>query len=169
MRYCVYGSGMEIVQSLLVLAFRAGLGLVLAVTFGITGVGTGWALFVFSGADSLTGLIYLLLALAGAGAGIGAFLAWLRVDGNPVPLSVITVTLAMTAGFGGAWGGHEYGLNVETECCAKPEIEPFSYAALGAATLANAAVVLVVLAREAINRRPAQISRLFWNTAGTPR
>ena len=169
LRYSSYGDEMDIAQSLLILALRIGLGLVLASVLSMLAVGMGWSIFVFSGASSLTGLIYFLLLAAGVAAGIGAFLAWLRVDSNPLLLSLVTVTLAMAAGFGGAWGGHEYGLNVKPACCVEPEIKPFTYAALGATVLANGAVVLVALVREIINRKPLPILRLFGNTAGTPR
>ena len=111
----------------------------------------------------------MFLAAAGIGAGLGAFLAWLQVDRNSLPLMLITLTVAILAGFGGAWGGHEYGLNIEGPCCVDPEIEPMSYAALGATAMANAAILLVGLTRGIITRNPQLTSRLFRSPSGSPR
>ena len=166
--YSNFEQVMNRVQPVLIFALRAGLGLVLGLIAAVLAAGTAWGLYVFSSSTSLTALLYLLISSTGVAAGIGAFFAWLRMDRNSLPLSLLTVTLAMAAGFGGAWGGHSYGLTVEGPCCVEPEIEPMSYAVLGATVMANGALVLVGLVREIIDRKPTLILRLFRGTAGTP-
>ena len=168
MGYIDYDEVMDRVQPVLIFALRVGFGLVLSVVFATMAAGTAWGLYVFSSSTSLTALLYLLISSTGVAAGIGAYLAWLRVDRNSLPFALFTVAVTMAAGFGGAWGGHSYGLTVEGPCCIEPEIEPMSYAALGAAVLANGAVVLVGLVREITNRKPLLIPRLFRGTADTP-
>ena len=155
------------VQPLLFFALRAGLGLVLGVVSATLAAGTAWGLYVFSSSSSLTALLYLLICSTGVAAGIGSYFAWLRVDRNSKSLTLLTVAAAMAAGFGGAWGGHSYGLTVEGPCCVEPEIEPMSYAALGATVMANAAIVLVGLAREIINRKLWLRPGLFRGPVGT--
>ena len=159
---------MASIQTCLFLVVRTGLGAALSVVFSIIGIGLAWGLFWFSSANSLTTLLYLFLAAAAIGAGLGSFLAWLRVDRNSLGFMLVTLTLAILAGFGGAWGGHEYGLNVEGPCCVDPDIEPMSYAALGATAMANAAVLLVMLTRGIITRNSQVTSRLFWSPSGYP-
>ena len=135
--------------------------------FSIIGLGLAWGAYWFSSVSTLNVLLYLFLVTIGIGAGIGAFVAWLRIDRNPPLLMMITVTLAILAGFGGAWGGHEYGLNVEGPCCVEPELEPMMYAALGATVMANAAVVLFSLTRAIW--KPQYTAKLFWSPSGSPR
>jgi hypothetical protein len=156
------------VLTLLVIAVRSGLGLALAMVFSIIGLGLAWGLYWFSSVDSLTALLYLFLSTIGIGAGVGGFLAWLRIDRNPPSVMVTTLMVAILAGFGGAWGGYEYGQNVEAACCVEPEIEPMMYAALGATVVANAAVVLLSFTRNIITKKTPLPARWIWNPPGSP-
>ena len=152
---------MDSVQAVLIFAGRAGMGILLAIAFSMVGIGLAWGIFVFSSSDSRTVLLSLFMAGAGIGAGLGGFLAWLRIDGNTLPVIIGTVTLALLAGVVGAWGGYQYGAAAahEVACCAKPEIKPFTYTALGATVVANGVVLLYSLAREIATSRRRPVSR----------
>ena len=138
---------------ILTFAGRAGLGVLLALTLSMMGTGIAWGLYVFSGAVSRTTLEAMFIAGAGIGAGLGGSLAWLRIQGNPRSILIPTMLVTLLAGVGGAWAGYDYGSNREIECCAKPAIGIFSYAAFGATLAANAEVLLLSIAREIITRR----------------
>jgi len=133
---------------ILAIAGRAGLGVILALTFSMVGIGIGLGLYLFSGAVSRTTLQVMILAGAGFGAGLGATLAWLKLEGNPRSTLLSTIMLALLVGGGGAWTGYEYGANREIECCAKPEVGPVFFAAYGATLAANGVLLLLGIARE---------------------
>ena len=91
---------------------------------------------------------------AGIGAGLGAFFAWLRLDRNPLPITSVTLLLALLLGIAGGWAGYQYGANavLELECCAEPETAPFTYTAFGAMLAANAVVAFLGIGREIMPR-----------------
>ncbi len=138
---------------LLFLALRTALGLGLAIVLGMTGIGVAWGLFLFSGAQSVTALLWSLMTGAGIGAGLGGFAAWLRLEGDTKPVLLAMALLAAAAGVGGAWGGYEFGARQEIECCAMPTVTPVTYTAMGATVVANGAVMVFGLVREAMGRR----------------
>ena len=119
----------------------------------MVGIGIAGGFYSFSGALSRTTLEVMFTAGAGIGAGLGGALAWLRIDGNPPSILFPTILLAVLAGVGGAWAGYEYGVNREIECCAKPQLAPFSYSAYGATLVANGVVLFLGMAREITIRR----------------
>ena len=112
-----------------------------------------WGFYSFSGALSRTTLEVMFITGAGIGAGLGGVVAWLRIDGNPLSILIPTMLLAVLVGVGGAWAGYEYGANKEFDCCATPDVAPFSYSAYGATLAANGVVLLLGMAREIITRR----------------
>jgi hypothetical protein len=138
---------MDRAQPLLVFGGRTVLGVLLAVVLSMAGIGIAWGLYVFFGASSRTTLLTVFMVGAGVGAGLGGFLAWLRIEGDPGPVLLATVLLALLAGIGGAWGGYEFGGRQEVPCCAKADITPVTYTALGAAVAANGAALMVSAAR----------------------
>ena len=93
------------------------------------------------------------LAKLGAeiGAGLGGSLAWLRVDGNLLPVIIVTVSLAFLGGVGGACGRYQYATNQEVACRAKPYITHSTYIAFAAAVTANGADLLCGNASKIIN------------------
>ena len=144
---------MDSVQFLLVLALRTVLGVGLAIVFTVIGIGMAWGLFVFSGAQSLTTMLWFLMTGAGIGAGLGGFAAWLRLEGDTWLVLLATASLAAAAGVGGAWGGYEFGARQELECCAMPTVTPVTYTAMGATLVANGAVMVFGLVRTAVGQR----------------
>jgi len=144
---------MDKFQPLLVLAGRIVFGVLLAVVLSTVGIGIAWGLYVFFGASSRSTLLTLFTVGAGVGAGLGGFLAWLRLEGDSPPVLLVTVSLALLAGIGGAWGGYEFGGRQEVPCCAKPDITPVTYTAFGATVAANGAALAVGLARQLTARR----------------
>ena len=138
---------------ILTIAGRTGLGVLLALVFSMVGIGIAWGLYSFSGAVSRTTLEAMFIAGAGIGAGLGGVLAWLRIDGNPRSILIPTTLVAILVAGGGAWAGYEYGANREIDCCATPEVAPFSYSAYGATLSVNALILLLGMAREIMTRR----------------
>ena len=135
-----------------IIAGRAALGLGLAIVLSMLLLGIAWGLYIFSGAVSKTTLLVMSIAGAGLGAGLGASLAWLRIDRNPLLALTAMFVLAIIAGTLGGWVGYQYGANKEVECCAMPETAPFTYTAFGATLGANAAVFALTLARAIASR-----------------
>jgi len=144
---------MDKFQPLLILAGRIVFGVLLAVVLSTVGIGIAWGLYVFFGASSRSTLLTLFTVGAGVGAGLGGFLAWLRLEGDSRPVLLATVSLALLAGIGGAWGGYEFGGRQEVPCCAKADITPVTYTAFGATVAANGTVMVVGLARQLTARR----------------
>ena len=128
--------------AILTIAVRAGISVLLSLTFSMVGIGIAWGLYSFSGALSRTTLEVMFIAGAGLGAGLGGVLAWLRIDGNPRSILIPTMLIAFLVGMTGAWGGYEYGVNREIDCCARPEVAPFSSSAYGAVLAANGVLLL---------------------------
>ena len=140
---------MDRVQLVLVLAGRTVLGVLLATALSMVGIGIAWAVFVFSGAVSLVTLLSLFMSGAGVGAGLGAFLAWLRIDGIPPWPMLLAAALALVlAGIGGAWGGFQFGSGQEVACCVGPAITPITYTALGATAATNTAALAIGVSHE---------------------
>ena len=140
---------MDIVQLVLVLAGRAVVGVLLAAVLGVIGIGIAWAMFVFFGAVSHATLLYLLMSGAGVGAGVGAFVAWLRIDRVPPrPLLLAGALTLVLAGIGGAWGGYQFGADQAVACCVGPAITPITYTALGATAGTSAAGLVMGIAHE---------------------
>jgi hypothetical protein len=125
----------------------------LAVVLSMVGIGIAWGLYVFASASSRTTLLALFMVGAGIGAGLGGFLAWLRLEGDSRPALLATALLALLAGVAGAWGGYQFGGHQEVPCCAKPEITPVTYTALGATVVANGVALVVGVARQIGTRR----------------
>ena len=133
----------------LAIAGRTGLGLLLALALSMIGVWVAWGLYYFfTDAMSLTTLRVMFLAGAGVGAGLGGSLAWLRIDGNTRPALLLMGLAGLAGGVAGSWAGFSYGANAEVECCARPQVGLFSYAAFGATLAANGATFLLGAARE---------------------
>ena len=138
---------------ILTIAARVGIGVMLSLVFSMVGIGIAWGLYSFSGALSRTTLEVMFIAGAGLGAGLGGVLAWLRIDGNPRSILIPATLMALLVGLTGAWAGYEYGMNREIDCCARPEIAPFSSSAYGAVLAANGVLLLLGIAREMTHRR----------------
>ena len=134
-------------QPLLIFVARVGLAVGLSFSFSMVAVGIAWGIYVFSGATSQTTLIALFTSAAGIGAGIGAFPAWISVNYNTRASMLGHFSLAILAGIGGSWGGLWYAAHQVVECCAKPDIAPFTFVALGATVVASGAVLVLVIAR----------------------
>jgi len=142
---------MDKVQPCMVFAGRTALGFGLGSVFSVAGVGIAWGLFVFSSSRSFDTMFWSLMVGAGLGAGLGGFLAWLRLDGEVLPLLLAAALLAAAAGVGGALGGYAYGARQTIECCAMPTVTPVTYTAAGATLAANAAVMAFSLARDVMS------------------
>ena len=134
-------------QPLLIFVVRVGLAVGLSFSFSMVAVGIAWGLYVFSGATSQTTLIALFTSAAGIGAGIGVFPAWISVNYNTRSSMLGNFSLSILAGIGGSWGGLWYAAHQVVECCAKPDIAPFTFAALGATIVASGVVLVLVIAR----------------------
>ena len=124
----------------------------LAIVLSMAGLGIAWGLYIFSGAVSKTTLLAMSMVGAGTGGGLGASLAWLRIDRNPPLLLTLMFSLGILGGVLGSWLGYQYGANKEVECCAMPETAPFTYTAFGATIGANAAVFAFTIVREIVLR-----------------
>ena len=137
-------------RTILVSVGRTLLGFLVAMTLGPLGAGIGWALYVFSGAVTLTTLLVLLMGGTAVGAAAGVLLAWLRLDTNsPLWLAAMAGVLLLTA-IAGAWGGFRYGAVQQVACCAGPDITPIAYVALGAAVAASGMGLLFSITRQVI-------------------
>ena len=135
------------------LAGRIALGGGLALVLTMFSIGGAWALFMFSGSQSLATWLASLMFSAGLGAGAGSLLAWLRLDRRNTPVRLLTATTVVAAGTLGAWVGYDYGSNREIECCAMPTASPVYYTALGATLGANVVAVTISLFREFVETR----------------
>ena len=137
---------MDRVQPVLVLGGRTVLGVLLAATLSVIGIGIAWGMFVFWGAVSHTTLLLLFMTGAGVGAGIGSFAAWLRIDLAPrASASAAMALVIILMGIGGAWGGFQFGGTREVACCVGPTIGPITYTVIGATIAANVAALATVL------------------------
>lgn len=128
---------MERLQPVWVLSARSILGLLLAASFGLLGVGIGWGSYVFFGATSRETLLILLLGGGAVGAAGGGFLGWLRLDYNTPARLISTAALLLLAAIAGAWGGFQFGSVQEVPCCARADITPITYIVLGASLATN--------------------------------
>jgi hypothetical protein len=116
----------------------------------MAGLGIAWGLFIFSGASSRNTLLIMSMAGAGLGAGVGAYVAWLKLDRSSWSSIYIAILVAVAGGIVGGLVGYQYGANREIECCAEPQTAPFTYTAIGATLLANAAMYLAVAGSAAL-------------------
>ena len=140
--------------SIFIIAGRAGLGLLLALVLSYIGVWVAWGLYYFF-TDTSSKLLRDAMFLAGAavGAGLGGSLTWLRLDGNSLPVLLLTGAAGLAGGIIGSWMGYEFALNQEVKCCSNPPINAFSHAALGATVVANLGTFLLGVAREVVLSR----------------
>ena len=113
-------------------------------------LGITWGLFIFSGASSRNTLLIMSMVGAGLGAGIGAYVAWLKLDRSSWSFVSVAILLAVVGGVLGGMAGYQYGANREIECCAEPQTAPFTYTAIGAAILANVAMYLALAGSAAL-------------------
>ena len=90
------------------------------------------------------------MAGAGLGAGIGAYVAWLKLDRSSWSFVSVAILMAVAGGVLGSLAGYQYGANREIQCCAEPQTAPFTYTAFGAAFMANAAMYLAVVGSAAL-------------------
>ena len=141
---------MEWVRPVLVISARSILGLLLAGSFGLLGVGIGWGSYVFFGATSRDTLLILLIGGAVVGAATGGFLGWLRLEHNSPVRIISTIALLLLAALGGAWGGFQYGAIQEVPCCATANITPITYIMLGATITTNAVALILSLTQSAL-------------------
>ena len=118
---------------------------------GYVGVWVAWGLYYFF-TDTSSKLLRDVMFLSGAavGAAIGGSLTWLRLDGNSLPALILIGAAGLAGGIIGSWIGYEYALNREIRCCANPPINAFTYAAFGAAAVANLATLLLGVVREIV-------------------
>ena len=123
--------------------------MLLALVLSFVGVWLAWGLYYFfTDTSSKTIRDVMFLLGAGIGAGLAGSLAWLRIDGNPRPVLLLTSVVGLAGGLLGSWTGYEYGLNREVECCGDPPLSAFSYAAFGATLVANGGTLLLGVVRE---------------------
>ena len=132
-----------IFRSVALLSGRIVLGLGFSLVLSMVCLAIAWGLYIFSGSSTRMTWLVMLMAGASIGAGVGAYLGWLKLDRHHWPTIVSTILVAIAGGLLGALGGYEYGVNREIECCAEPRTGPFTFAALGAAVVANIAIYLV--------------------------
>ena len=132
----------DIFRRVVIIAARVLLGLALGLVLSMIALGVSWGLFIFSGASAKSTLLIMSMGGAGIGAGVGAYLAWLKVDRPPWGAIAFAVLLAVAGGVLGGLVGYQYGANREIECCAEPRTAPFTYTAFGAALAANAVMYL---------------------------
>ena len=133
-----------------ILAARLLLGFGLAIFLSMVCLGITWGLFIFSGASSRNTLLIMSMVGAGLGAGIGAYVAWLKLDRSSWSFVSVAILLAVVGGVLGGMAGYQYGANREIECCAEPQTAPFTYTAIGAAILANVAMYLALAGSAAL-------------------
>ena len=125
----------------------------LGIVLSMMGTAVGWGLFVFSSVQDVDALLWAVTSAAGLGAGVGAVLAWIRLDRETWWSILIKLLTAFVVGIGGAWAGYEFGSQQEVECCAMPDISPITYTAFGATVAANVAVIVVSLIWDSVARR----------------
>ena len=125
--------------------------MLLALVLSYVGVWVAWGLYYFF-TDTSSKLLRDAMFLAGAavGAGLGGSLTWLRLDGNSLPVLLLTGAAGLAGGIAGSWLGYEYALNREIKCCSAPPVSAFSHAALGATLAANAGTFLLGIVREIV-------------------
>ena len=125
-----------------VLSGRIVLGLGFSMTLSMVCLAAAWGLYIFSGSSTMMTWLVMMMTGASIGAGLGAYLAWLKLDRHHWLSIAATIAFAIAGGLAGALGGYEYGANREIECCAEPSTGPLTFAALGATVAANIAVYL---------------------------
>ena len=141
---------MDWLRPFLVFSARSILGLLLAASLGLLGVGIGWGSYVFFGATSRETLLILLLGGGAVGAAGGGFLGWLRLDYNTPVRLISTAAVLLLAAIGGAWGGFQYGASQEIPCCARADITPITYVLLGASLATNVVALALSLTQLAL-------------------
>ncbi len=141
---------MDWLQPTLIFSARSILGLLLAGSLGLLGVGIGWGSYVFFGATSRETLLILLLGGAVVGAAGGGFLGWLRLDYNTPVRLISTAAVLLLGATGGAWGGFQYGAVQEVPCCAKADLTPITYIVLGASLATNVLALALSLTQLAL-------------------
>ncbi len=141
---------MDWLQPTLIFSARSILGLLLAGSLGLLGVGIGWISYVFFGATSRETLVILLMGGAVIGTAGGGFLGWLRFDYNTPVRLISTAAVLLLAATGGAWAGFQYGAIQEVPCCARADITPITYVLLGASLATNAVALALSLTQLAL-------------------
>ena len=141
---------MEWLRPVWILLARSILGLLLAASLGLLGVGIGWGSYVFFGATSRDTLLILLMGGAVVGAAGGGFLGWLRLEYNTPVQLISTAAVLLLASTGGAWGGFQFGAVQEVPCCARADITPITYVLLGASLVTNGIALALSLTQLAI-------------------
>ncbi len=136
----------DIVRNLAILAGRAMLGLGLGIVLSMVGLAIAWGLFIFSGASERSTFMIMSMAGGGIAAGIGANIAWIRLDRQQRLTFIVTFLLCVAGGVTGGLIGYQVGANREIECCAEPGTTPFTYTAFGATIGANVAMYLATAA-----------------------
>ena len=109
-------------------------GLLLAGASSMVFIAVAWGLFVFSSSQSAQTWLILQLAAAGTGAGVGSMVAWFNIDRNTGLMLTLMAAVAILGGLAGSWLGHGYG-------------SPITYLAIGAALMANLAMLVFRLAK----------------------
>ena len=136
------------------------LGLASGIVLSMTGLAIAWGLFVFSGASERSTFMIMSMAGSGIGAGIGANIAWIRLDRQQRSGILLTLLLCLAGGVIGGLIGYQFGAGREIECCAEPRTTPFTYTAFGATIGANVVMYLVTAATAA-----ARMVRGRWRAA----
>ena len=142
----------EIFRRFLIVSGRTLLGLALGVVLSMVSLAIAWGLFIFSGASSFNIWLVMTMAGAGIGAGLGAYVAWLKLDRMQWTSMAFTALLAVAGGVIGGLAGYEYGARREIECCAEPTTGPLTYTAFGSSLLANAAMYLIAAGNAAVGK-----------------
>jgi hypothetical protein len=149
--------GMEWLSSVIGIAARSIVGIVLTPVLSSIGMLFGRILYDFSGAISFSPLFWSLMAGVGVGAGIGGQIAWLTEMNNARPkgFSVCGFVIVVGVGLGAAVAGYEVGKVQEpTRLFTTALAQPMAYSILLSTVAVNATGILLALASGVLWRLP---------------
>ena len=131
-------------------------GIILSMPLGLLGVLLGWGTFVmFASPTDWHFWFWSIMGGAGVLAAVGASVAWLLGTTPRPPLASISLFASIAAaGVVGAYLGYQWGLTVDTPCCAQPDNSVFGYTASGAMAGALLAATLLGIISQRVWRLP---------------
>lgn len=125
---------------------------------------SGWFVYIFAVPRSSTAMLAMLMISGGIGAGAASVVSWANLRHNRRRAVLVGVGVGTAAGSAGAFLAYLYMASqgevlIETKRLAvvyRPDINPVLYMITSATLAANAAALLLAVAREYLSRRQVE-------------